>query len=82
MTAGLGFGSALIGVSQVRNVQRARKTGVIADSIKAIGPGAYDRRKNPRLYKLTLGGSVLAAVVCLCCALGFIGFAVYVLATW
>jgi hypothetical protein len=80
---GLGVGSFLVfvGVLNVNNVRRARKTGVVATSIKSLGPSSYDRRKNPVLYKLALGGSVLGAVVAFCVGLGFIGYAIYMLVT-
>jgi hypothetical protein len=81
---GLGVGSFLVfaGVLNVSNVRRARKTGVVRTSIKSLGPSSYDRRKNPVLYRITLGGSAFAAVVAFCVGLGFIGYAIYALVTW
>ena len=60
---------------------REGRTGVVRTSIKSVGPSSYDRRKNPVLYKVTLGGSAFAAVVAFCVGLGFIGYAVYALVT-
>ena len=76
----LGLFFELIGVLNVRNVRRALKTGIVAGRYKSFGPATYDRNKNPVLYKLTFGGSLLAGIFALCFGLGCIGLAIFLLA--
>jgi hypothetical protein len=77
---GLGLFLELIAFLQVQNIRRALKTGIVADSVKSLGRGAYDRTKNPVLFKLVFGSSVFAAVFGLCVGLGLIGVAIFLLA--
>ena len=71
---GAGLISLLAALFCVQNIRDAVKTGIVADRT-----GKYDRRKNPKLYKLVFGSNVLAIVVFGLAGTGCLGFGIFLL---
>ena len=78
---GVGLFLIFVGVLQIQNVRNALKTGIIAVGMLDTGRArAYDRSKNPFFYHLNFWPCLFAAAVLPLIGIGFIGFAIFLLA--